>query len=145
MDRIDTLKQLQTRLRNSSGADRALDEDIFAALFPEKEVRLAGMPDYAIGIRMFKYGHETATALCVTASLDACVGLMREKLPGKPWSKTASGRYRIWEDDESLRLQANPFRLLADPDPLATDCLTFCDAIFSALIAQLEAITETVD
>lgn len=135
MTNLESLRSLQRRIREAQGADRELDDEIFAALFPEKSCRLVGMHEGYPDIRMFEFSHATGTSLRVTGSLDACVALMREVLPGCEWSRSYFRRFAIWKVNKRRTVGS----VLADTDPLANDCLTFLDAIFSAAIAKEEA------
>lgn len=71
--------------------------------------------------------------------LGPCVALKREVLPGCRWTKTASGRYRVWGNEPDYILEGSHPAIWSDSEPLANDCLTFLDAIFSAVIAKEEA------
>lgn len=119
---LTDLRALQSRVRECNGADRQIDFDVYTAFkpapYPLIDVpKLTTYPD----------------------GLGACVSLMEAVFPGSLWTKTASGRYRVWGDDPSLILGTNPLNLLSDAEPLANDCLTFIDAIISASVHEMEA------
>jgi len=160
MTDLPTLKSLQKRIREAKGADRELDDDIFAALFPEKSCRLVGMHEDAPDIRMFEFSHETGTSLRVTGSLDACVALLRSVLPGYAWKV---GTCCVSDDawvvpdfncpvhGERLRAEYGEIEwgsiwdtgIDIDRRPSGNVCLALLDAIISALIAQEEAKVTT--
>lgn len=64
-NRIETLKQLQARLRESKGADLRLDAEVYIALTG---------------------GAYLPSGMYPTASLDACVALLNARFPGALWA-----------------------------------------------------------
>jgi len=124
MTNLESLRSLQKGIREATGPDRDLDHAILLALLPRTRTDL------------ITYGTPFTAD---PDGLGPCVALMRAALPGCRWTKTASGRYRIWSDDADRVLEAEPLGILSDADPRANDCLTFLDAIFSAAIAQEKA------
>jgi len=152
---LESLRSLQKRIREAKGADRELDDAIFAALFPEKSCRLVGMHEDAPDIRMFEFSHATGTSLRVTGSLDACVALMREVLPGWCWrigtccvsddawvapdwnSPTDGARFRA-QYGEPLFGTVFDQGVDIDRRPPGNVCLAFLDAIIGAMIAELQ-------
>lgn len=133
---LDSLQQLQTRIRNASGADRELDVAIACALlggvvhsFRTYERFIS--PDEAEDGRasIIPTPHYTT----YPDGLGACVGLLHAQFPEWKWERyfngyTVVGRYST--EDENPRFGAQP---------LANDCLTFIDAIVAAKISELEA------
>lgn len=130
-DRIYALRALQARIRNSTGADRELDCLIACAFLGGEAYH---MPDGYNGYRWVRrcpVDNAVFAPATYTASLDACVALMAAVLPGYEWIRTDSREFGVWKTAERER------GLIFYP--LATDCLTFLDAIFSAAIAEEEA------
>lgn len=124
MTRLDSLKSLQTRIREATGADRELDKDIHVAL----RFKLPG-----------KWGADLIDTCFPSYTTDpdglgACVGLMREVLPGCEWAKDRRGEIIIFDE-----LPAKIWAVVAIAKSLANDCLTFLDAICAAPIAEEEA------
>jgi hypothetical protein len=150
---LETLRSLQQRIREATGPDRVLDAEIAIVLGADEisvtwvirtdaiGQRIVVNPASCTEVLLRDFGRYLDLPLYTLDpdGLGACKALMLEVLPGKPWTKTASGRFRIWGDDVSLVLQSNPLHCLSDADPLANDCLTFIDAIISAAIAEEEA------
>lgn len=131
-ERLTALIALQKRVREATGPDRELDADIAE--------RIGGWASFPGDNWIGPHGQ-----ICVpsyTSSLDACLSLMRERLPGCMWA--------IGEMEEG------PFCRLVYPDPQSQSrfrigeasrvesvTLSFIDAILSAEIAKEEA-TEVV-
>jgi len=109
----ETLKQLQMRIREATGADRELDHAILETLLPRERNDL------------FFYGTRFTDH---PMGVGFCIALFERMLPGRRWTRTASGRFRVWGDDD-----------LHDAEPRANDALTFLDVICAALIAEEEA------
>lgn len=102
---LETLRSLQTRIREATGADRELDFDIGDLIkIPPHEVT----PHYTTD----------------PDGLGACVALMHATLPGRHWKRDYDG---------DIFLRGGGYAR-----PLANDCLTFIDAIMSAVIAEEE-------
>lgn len=119
---LSTLKSLQSRIREATGADRELDIAIWDALDPTETI---GPPGPRI---------ESSIAPPYTTDPDglgACVALMRSQFPDANW--------------ERVQRQMGICGIRNGPQwshwvkPLANDCLTFLDAICAALIAEEEA------
>lgn len=121
---IESLKALQTRIREATGPDRELDVEIARALRPG-QLWCAEHP----------FAPEDVAPNFTTDpdGLGACVALFHEVLTGCKWTRTASGRFRVWDWNDLLA---------SDAKPLANDCLTFVDAIIEAKAAKLEAEQE---
>jgi len=119
---LESLRALQTRIREATGPDRELDIAIWDALDPTETI---GPPGPRI---------ESSIAPPYTTDPDglgACVALHNEMFPSGHWARTPDGTFRAFR--AGYAHEANP---------LANDCLTFLDAIFSAKIAELEAEQE---
>jgi hypothetical protein len=150
---LSTLKSLQKRIQEATGPDRELD-CLIRAVFDGHTVRedgnnilarstrpphdecLIGRIDPGKRQRNFTEAWRDPPAPNFTTDPDglgACVALFHEVLTGCKWTRTASGRFRVWDWNDLLA---------SDAKPLANDCLTFLDAIFSAKIAELEAEQE---
>lgn len=155
MSKLETLRSLQERMRAATGPDRKLDAEIIVALTPTKvtadDLVYLSVPrkeDYCQpGTYWLKQrsGLSLRTAPCLTSDPDglgACVALMREVLPGCEWGRTVDGAFVVWGETYAL-LPGDEPDVLGSRWPLATDCLTFLDAIISAVIAKEEA-RETV-
>jgi hypothetical protein len=125
MKNLESLRSLQKRIREAKGADCILDTDILVALLGEYEGEL--------------WDRQGNPLTLDPDGLGPCVALMREVLPGCRWTKTASGRYRVWGNEPDYILEGSHPAIWSDSEPLANDCLTFLDAIFSAVIAKEEA------
>lgn len=124
-DRIETLKSLQQRIREATGADRELDYAI--------ENALGKLP----------LGHSRP----YTASLDACVSLLNAVLPGWKWS-VSDNRYDPVRGKAFASVQTPVGYDGPTPWPegyghhvSASHALLL--AIISAAIAQLEARERT--
>jgi len=147
--RIETLRALQARIRQSKGADRELDAEI-AALFLGGEIEcrqanytmdLHPVRKYASTMHVGGIGREPV--VYYTASLDACVALMDAVLPGWKWS-VADNRYEPVRGKAFASVQTPTSYDGPAPWPEGwghndNPCLAFLDAIFSAAIAELEA------
>lgn len=121
---LPTLRSLQQRIREATGPDREIDAAISAALryYDDSSIPWGGeliAPDFTTD----------------PDGLGACVGLMREVLPGHEWEREFRnfGIYNIRTSDGSWHETGYSTK------PLANDCLTFLDAICAALIAEEEA------
>jgi len=121
MTNLESLRSLQTRIREATGPDRFLDADIWRKLIgdvlpPKNYPKLTADPD----------------------GLGPCVALQRAVLPG--WSLFltvgVSGDYAVIHEfaPPCRRLPSEPFSFRS-----YNICLTALDAILSALIAQEEA------
>lgn len=125
---LSTLKSLQTRIREATGADRFLDADIWRKLIgdvlpPKDYPKLTSDPD----------------------GLGACVGLMREVLPGAIREVEATGklpkvtiwRYHeiVWQDrsvgEHALETHAT--------------LLAICAALIAEEEAKLTAVAQHTD
>lgn len=137
-DRIETLRSLQKRIRESKGADRELNAAIFRAFdgplpkeFANFGITLTWQDDgtatMPIGDMQVRYDPPL-----LTASLDACVALMAAVLAGWTWGRDWFGNISLAELQAIKERNVHSLRL-------ATDCHTFLDAIFSAAIAEEEA------
>ena len=122
---LDSLRSLQQRLRVASGADRELDFAIIDALFPPDE--------WPMQVR-----HD-ATFLYTTYpdGLGACVGLMTATLPVVKFYEIS-----VYLDDEpgfyaSIETSEEGTGHVAKSR--VSPSFAFLDAIFSAVISQLEA------
>lgn len=119
MTRIEATRSLQARIRSSKGADRKLD------------YRIANWRGWRSD---GNYNYTPSGAMTLeeppryTASLDAGLALLNAVLPSSHWSRTPDGTFRAFNSGRTYEAK-----------PLATDCHTFLDAIFSAAIAELEA------
>lgn len=115
---IEALRSLQARIREAKGADRELDIAI-AVAFKHRHCPTGMVHHYTV----------------YPDGLGACVSLMHEVLPGHKWEKYADGKFCV---------RGGQLQWALGVKPLASDCLTFLDAIFSAKISELEA-TEKAD
>lgn len=113
---LSTLKSLQTRIRESKGADRELDQAIDEALTSDSAQQW--------------WPYYTADP----DGLGACVGLMREVLPGCEFE--LSTLYGIATVALPLNAEIGPDTARREDGNL---CLTFLGAICAAKIAELEA------
>ena len=116
MTNLESLRSLQKRIRESKGVDPRLDRDIAFAL-----------TDWTLS------SQELPPIFTADPDgLGPCVALMREVLPGWYWHKNGFGFSigKYVEDGFCPQFSAVH---------LANYCLTFLDAIFSALIAQEKA------
>lgn len=130
--RIETLRSLQKRIRDSKGADRELDRDVHEVLTGDcthretEYYRVQSDSGFTCKkCRKDMYGCREWPVY--TASLDACEALHNAVLPGCRWDK----RY----DDFEIYGGSCFVRAL----PLATNRHTFLDAIVSAEISEMEA------
>lgn len=88
MSKLETLRSLQERIREATGPDRELDAAIFRALdlqLPEQFLNLGiALKWQADGSALMPVGGMQVRyePPAFTASLDACVALMRDVLPG---------------------------------------------------------------
>ena len=143
---LDSLKSLQARIRDAKGADRSLDAEVCAVFryapgttalrewvlkYPEWIGRSDGR------VQMEKDGPHFQSPKFTTDpdGLGACVALKDEVLPGHRWERDWNG---------AITLLTLEYRCVAVSEPLATDCLTFIDAILSSVIAEEEAKQERV-
>ena len=141
---LESLRSLQKRIREAIDPDRELDGDIIVALkggeivWKMANYTMEQYPAHRYPSKNHLSGFANEHVPLLTASIDACVALMREVLPGCEWSRDSAWCFWIWEQisknawDAKKRIDGGPYRL-------ANDCLTFLDAIFSAAIAQEEA------
>lgn len=127
MTNLESLRSLQKRIREATGPERKLDLAI-CKMFNQ---RMSWSGDIE-GLGSLPYTLDPD-------GLGPCVALKREVLPGCRWTKTASGRYRVWGNEPDYILEGSHPAIWSDSEPLANDCLTFLDAIFSAVIAKEEA------
>jgi len=151
---ITTLKSLRQRIREATGPDRELDCLLRAVVRDGRAVRehqdfiLARNPkpphdEYVVGLlapgspRKFREADSKPGVPRYTASLDACVSLLSEVLPGCEWNRDRHGDFWIWRGRNRLGAQGRS--MVDGANRLANDCLTFIDAIISAAIVQLEA------
>jgi hypothetical protein len=121
-NRIETLRALQSRIRECKGADHALDLAIATALYPSAL-------HYVVGARTIA----AAPFTTYPDGLGACVSLLNAVLPGRTWRRDHYGWVGIMRRDEF-----GYWDMEAHIPPLANDCLTFIDAIIAAAIVQLE-------
>lgn len=155
MSKLETLRSLQARIREATGPDRELDAWIVVMLTPTRAtaddlvylIKTEPEDHCAPGTYWLKQrsGASLRTAPLFTTDPDglgACVALMREVLPGCEWGRTVDGAFVVWGETYAL-LPGDEPDVLGSRWPLATDCLTFLDAIISAVIAKEEA-RETV-
>lgn len=152
MTRLDTLKSLQSRIREATGADRDLDAEICAVLRYGHRDECSGFLRSFPVWRVKEYGRveviddsgspgpwfTCAELTTYPDGLGACVGLMRNVLPGCEWEREFRnfGIYNIRTSEGSWH------EIGYSTKPLANDCLTFIDAIISAEISKLEAEQE---
>lgn len=115
MTNLSTLKSLQARIREATGADRELDLAIQQTFRPDDFV-VMHRPLYTTD----------------PDGLGACVALMREVLPRWTWGRDWFGNISVVDIEAIRDRNANSIRL-------ANDCLTLLDAICAALIAEEEA------
>ena len=108
---IESLRSLQKRIREATGPDRNLDWDIREAFYPG---RVGQAPLFTLD----------------PDGLGPCVALMREVLPGYVWGKFLDGNFELAGPPGTRTIYSRV---------LSSECLTFLDAILSALIAQEEA------
>ena len=118
MTNLESLRSLQKRIREATGADRELDRDIANAFRP-------------VGFRGFYTFTSAPLYTTDPDGLGPCVALLEAVLPGCKWERDRCGSLRIWHPDNG----AGPSIVFAP----ANDCLTFLYAIVGALIAQEEA------
>lgn len=159
MTRLDTLKSLQKRIQEATGADRELDALIAAAFLGGEAYH---MPAGYEGFRWVRrdtvdsavFGPEPYTS--DPDGLGACVALCREVLPGYAWKV---GTCCVSDDawvvpDFNCPVHGDRLRekfgeiewgsiwdtgIDIDRRPSGNVCLAFLDAIVSALIAEEEA------
>lgn len=137
---LSALKALQARIRQATGPDRELDGRIGFAfgLGHSKnyheccESHVAGRDGSKLTYSSLAYWQ---TFPQWTGSLDACVALMMEVLPGAKWEREETGDFAVSLHDG--------FPIWSVP--CANDCLTFTDAILSAVIAREEDKAEKED
>ena len=127
---LESLRALQTRIREATGPDRELDLEIMRAFYPECQWTIASTHP-AIGNRLSEAFFFTTDP----DGLGACVALMHATLPGCEWVRTEDRSFQIWRE---IGVKV-PIGYLSYRAPLANDCLTFLDAICSAKICELEA------
>jgi hypothetical protein len=142
MVNLSALKALQARIRQATGPDRELDGRIgfvFGLGYSKNYRECECCESHVIGKDGSKLTYSSLaywqTFPQWTGSLDACVALMMEVLPGF-WTRRTDGSFQIWPVAYSTFLLSKP---LVEQRPLANDCLTFIDAIIQAEVAKLEA------
>jgi hypothetical protein len=138
---LETLRALQTRIREATGPDRELDGDILVAfkggeiVWKMSNFTMEQCPAHRHPSKQHVGGFANEHVPLLTGSLDACVGLMHATLPGCTWAKDQNGGFSIyygWLENLDLWRRVWGHKC-------ANDCLTFIDAIISARIAELEA------
>lgn len=136
MMNLSTLKSLQSRIREATGADRELDALIAAAFLGGEAYHMPAGYEGFRWVRRDPVDNAVFGPAPYTTDPDglgACVGLMREVLPGSTWERDRKGNFYIivWSGTIYERMIGGLLN--------ATDCLTFLDAICAALIAEEEA------
>jgi len=123
---LETLRSLQTRVREATGPDRELDVEIARALQPGQ-----------LWCVEHPFAPEDVAPNFTTDpdGLGACVALMHAILPGCEWDRD----FRKFSIFEVPNPNGAWHEIGYSENVLANDCLTFLDAIFSAKIAELEA------
>lgn len=145
-DRISTLKQLQQRIRDSKGADRELDGRIgfaFGLGFSKNyreccESRVVGNDGSNLTYSGLAYWLDFTR---FTASLDACVALMRTLMPDAYWSINRTALR------PGMIPGGSPHEFRAEVGDWGTPCKQWHDsaphalllAIIAAHISELEA------
>jgi hypothetical protein len=146
MPDLSALKALQARIRQATGPDRELDGRIGFAfgLGHSKnyheccESHVAGRDGSKLTYSSLAYWQ---TFPQWTGSLDACVALMMEVLPGCEWGRD----FRDFAIYEVPHPDGAWHEIGCSEKLLANDCLTFTDAILSAVIAREEDKAEKED
>ena len=100
---------------------KSLQKRIREATGPDRKLDLA-ISETLLGHRKW---HDLSRYTTDPDGLGACVALQRAVLPGRQWRRDYDG---------DIFLRGGVYAR-----PLANDCLTFLDAIVSALIAEEEA------
>ena len=118
MTNLESLRSLQKRIREAKGSDRALDADIAEAI--------GGWTSYPGDNWIGPRGQICVPSFTLDPDgLGPCVALLEAVLPCRSWKRDYAG---------DIFIRGGYYAR-----PLANDCLTFLDAIFSAAIAQEEA------
>lgn len=123
--------ELIERLKVATGPDRELDEAIALALCDEHFfAQLADAPE-GTGCEMYRMGHHSfSSALRVTSSVDAALGLVERMLPGWKWNIGY---------DANDELQATVWHGVTEHDEYAP---TAPRALLAALLSALGAIND---
>jgi hypothetical protein len=130
MTNLESLRSLQKRIREATGPDRELD----LAIYQDLDVFNPALKGFPARGAFSPDAMEVPKITLDPDGLGPCVALQRAVLPGCEWSKDRRGEIIIFDE-----LPAKVWAVVAIAKPLANDCLTFLDAIFSAAIDQEEA------
>lgn len=143
---LETLRSLQSRIQQATGPDRELDKAIAYALewsfpgwlsFEEHKAKHGPDTAWVAHSNWINDGLTKGAQLPPwSASLDACVALLHEVLPGCEWGKQ-DGHFKVYGGFGYAWSCASV--------RFANDCLTFLDAICAAAIAEREAKQEKAD
>ena len=135
-----SLDALIARVEGATENDRELEEAVHAALFPDHYfAQLADAPENT-GCMMYRMPKCTSSALRVTASIDAAVGLAEIVLPDHGWflrrdDTDASGKRAAPVYNAAL-LYPDALRVCASSAQHLNPAL----AVLSALLRALKAI-----
>lgn len=151
---MSNLSSLLDRVRKAEGPDRDLDAMILVAITPtlstSDDLRYAMLrdSDCSPGTYWIKQrsGASLRTAPTLTSSLDACLSLLRECLPGWRWYM-AMGRSRPDEPLYGASLLAPGRSADDEPDVIAEHehgpSLALLDCILQAILSQQSEVEKT--